>query len=97
MAERVPFGQGFAFGQETVGAGGWQPIGIGQEFRGNRRALGDQAGTFVVPAAVAAAKIQQPTGHIGVIQGTRIRVFELVKTAFSTAIAEGLPHGHGHL
>jgi len=87
----MPFWQFLALGQQSIGAGGRQPVWIFQLFQGNGHTVGDAYRSIGIICALAGVRVQQTTVYIGKIDFPGICVFQSVQAAFCTAITQGFP------
>ena len=84
-------------GQQAVGAGSREPIGIFQFLQGEGNAGGHQFVAAVVVAASAAVQVQEPANDVGVEYFASIFVLEFLHAALGAAAAQGLPLLPAHL
>ena len=95
--QRMPFGQGLPLRQQAIGAGGGQPVELGNLVVGDLQAVRLFFKAVAVVGALAGLGIEQVAGHVGEHQLLGVLVDQLVQAALAAAVAQGLPLGRGHL
>lgn len=95
--ERMPVRQRFAIGDQTVGAGWWQPVDFRQRGGGQRNTVGHFTRTVGVITARAAVRIEEAAGDVGEFQLAGFIVAQFVQATAAATVAEGFPLHLGHL
>lgn len=93
----MPLWQTLPLRQQAIGAGGGQPVELGNLVVGDLQAVRLFFKAVAVIGALAGLGIEQVAGHVGEHQLLGVLVNELVQAALAAAIAQGLPLRHGHL
>ena len=93
----MPLWQALPLRQQAIGAGGGQPVELGNLVVGDLQAVRLFFKAVAVVGALAGLGIEQVAGHVGEHQLLGVLVDQLVQTALAAAVAQGLPLGHGHL
>ena len=83
-------------GQAPIGAGGWQPIYVGQVGWGQLHAVRHPAAPVRVIAALAGFGIQQAAGNVGPPEGAGVVIAQLVQAAAAAAVTQRFPLRAGH-
>lgn len=93
----MPSRQGLPLRQQAIGAGGGQPVELGNLVVGDLQAVRLFFKAVAVVGALAGLGIEQVAGDVGEHQLLGVLVDQLVQAALAAAVAQGLPLGHGHL
>lgn len=89
--ERVPGRQGIAFCQQTIGAGRWQPVILGDLVVRDLQAVRLFFEAIQVVRALAGLGVEQVASDIGEYQLFGVFIDKLVEAALATAVTEGFP------
>ena len=95
--KRMPLWQALPLRQQAIGAGGGQPVELGNLVVGDLQAVRLFFKAVAVVGALAGLGIEQVAGHVGEHQLLGVLVDQLVQTALAAAVAQRLPLRHGHL
>ena len=93
----MPLWQALPLSQQAIGAGGGQPVELGNLVVGDLQAVRLFLKAVAVVGALAGLGIEQVAGHVGEHQLLGVLVDQLVQAALAAAVAQGLPLRHGHL
>lgn len=93
----MPLWQALPLSQQAIGAGGGQPVELGNLVVGDLQAVRLFLKAVAVVGALAGLGIEQVAGHVGEHQLLGVLVDQLVQAALAAAVAQGLPLGCGHL
>src|SRR5471032_1495512 len=92
----MPREQRFAFANQTIGTGRWQPVESGQVFAGQFDAVFFERKTTLVVAALTGFDIQLVAGNVGEIDFFGIFINQLVQATLSATVAQCFPFFVGH-
>lgn len=93
----MPLWQTLPLRQQAIGAGGGQPVELGNLVVSDLQAVRLFFEAVAVVGALASLGIEQIAGHVGEHQLLGVLVDQLVQAALAAAVAQGLPLRHGHL
>lgn len=92
----MPCGQIFSFRQQAIGAGGRQPVELG-ESRPKIQAIWHQLAARIVSGATARRNIEQAASQFREEDFLCVLILDLVQTTFCAAVTQGLPFRLTHL